>query len=136
MEARMFEDKVEKILELSRKIIGSNANNINLCQRMLGCTAEERSRAIVEVMRLLKSYHAPENRIHLDLRENDLTVENLQSLSQYDGNRIEIDVSSNNLAILSEEHEQAWASIIGNPCLKLETGWGQPVRSVQMPKSS
>ncbi len=132
----MFDGKVEKILELSRKIIGSKANNINLCQRMLGCHHEEKSRAIEDVMNLLKSYRAPDEVVHLDLRENDLTVENLQSLALYDGNPIEVDLASNNLVIHSEEQEQIWTSITTNSHLKLESGWHQPVRTAHINKSS
>jgi len=110
-------------------MIANNENNINLFQRMLGCEASERSRVIGEVMSLLKCYSAAGHVVHLDLRENDLTVDDLRSLAQYDGNPIEVDLSSNNLEIKSATHEQVWASVLGNPQLKLEPGWQQPVRS-------
>ncbi len=124
----MFDGKVEKILELSKKLIASNANYINLFQRMLLCNNEEKSRAVKEVLQLLKSYSTQNFAVRLDLRENDLSIENIESLALYDGNRIEVDLSSNNFEIYSEEHEKIWMAITSNSQLNPTLGWCQPVK--------
>lgn len=128
METSMFDGKVEKILELSKKLITSNAHYINLFQRMSLCNNEEKSRAVEEVLQLLKSYSTQNFAVRLDLRENDLSIENIQSLALYNGNRIEVDLSSNNFEIYSEEHEKIWMAITSNSQLNLTLGWCQPVR--------
>lgn len=129
MGSSMFDDKVEKFMSLSRKIIATKANDINLYQRLQSYNSEQKSQAIEGLMVLLTSYHRPGEVVHLNLTDNDLTIKNLSSLGDYNGNQIEVDLSSNNLVIHSEEDECIWASILENSCLKLAAGWGQPVYS-------
>jgi len=122
-------DKVGKIEALSKKMIENNAENINLYQRLQECSAVEKSQIIATVMDLLKNRRTSSTVVHLDLRNNDLKIADLQSLAQYDGERIEVELDSNYLEIVSEQDAKIWEDISNNPYLNLASGWHQPVRS-------
>lgn len=123
----MFDHKVEKILQKVRHAMTQQANTINLFQRIVPCESKEKTRLITEMLSLLTDYQGAAHTLHLDLRENDLSIENIKSLAHYNGNRIEVDLSSNYLVIRSEADEQIWQAIARNPCLNLTPGWQQPV---------
>lgn len=122
-------DKVEKIVIFLRKVIENSETNVNLYQRLQECSAVEKSKIIEILMDLLEKRRTSNTVVHLDLRSNDLKIADLQSLAQYGGAIIEVELDSNYLEIASEQDAKIWEDILNNPNLNLAPGWHQPVNS-------